>query len=37
MVGGFGPRAQDLAGELGNGVITGIPRGGAIPNVLANV
>jgi 5,10-methylenetetrahydromethanopterin reductase len=37
MVGGFGPRAQGLAGELGDGVITGIPRGGAIPNVLANV
>lgn len=30
-VGGFGPRAQALAGELGDGLITGIPRGGAIP------
>lgn len=36
MVGGFGPRAQALAGELGDGVVTGIPRGGPIPNVLAN-
>jgi len=36
MVGGFGPRAQGLAGELGDGVITGIPRGGPIPDVLAN-
>jgi alkanesulfonate monooxygenase SsuD/methylene tetrahydromethanopterin reductase-like flavin-dependent oxidoreductase (luciferase family) len=37
MVGGFGPRAQGLAGELGDGLITGIPRGGAIPQALANV
>jgi 5,10-methylenetetrahydromethanopterin reductase len=37
MVGGFGPRAQGLAGELGDGVITGIPRGGAISSVFANV
>ncbi len=37
MVGGFGPRAQGLAGALGDGVITGIPRGGAIPDVMANV
>lgn len=36
-VGGFGPRAQALAGELGDGLITGIPRGGAIPDALANV
>lgn len=36
MVGGFGPRAQALAGELGDGVVTGIPRGGPIPEVLAN-
>ena len=27
-VGGFGPRAQALAGELGDGLITGLPRGG---------
>jgi alkanesulfonate monooxygenase SsuD/methylene tetrahydromethanopterin reductase-like flavin-dependent oxidoreductase (luciferase family) len=37
MVGGFGPRAQGLAGELGDGLITGIPRGGSIPQALANV
>lgn len=37
MVGGFGPRAQALAGELGDGVVTGIPRGGPIPRVKANV
>jgi alkanesulfonate monooxygenase SsuD/methylene tetrahydromethanopterin reductase-like flavin-dependent oxidoreductase (luciferase family) len=36
-VGGFGPRAQALAGELGDGLITGIPRGGGIPQALANV
>lgn len=36
-VGGFGPRAQALAGELGDGLITGIPRGGTIPEALANV
>lgn len=36
-VGGFGPRAQALAGELGDGLVTGIPRGGAIPQALANV
>lgn len=36
-VGGFGPRAQALAGELGDGLITGIPRGGAIPDAIDNV
>lgn len=36
-VGGFGPRAQALAGEIGDGLITGIPRGGAIPDALENV
>jgi 5,10-methylenetetrahydromethanopterin reductase len=36
-VGGFGPRAQALAGEAGDGLITGIPRGGSIPQALANV
>ena len=36
-VGGFGPRAQALAGEFGDGLITGIPRGGTIPEALANV
>lgn len=36
-VGGFGPRAQALAGELGDGLITGLPRGGLIPDALTNV
>ena len=36
-VGGFGPRAQALAGELGDGLITGLPRGGTILQSLANV
>lgn len=36
-VGGFGPRAQALAGELGDGLVTGIPRGGTIAQALANV
>mgnify|MGYP002629934209 CR=1 FL=1 len=37
LVGGFGPKAQALAGELGDGVVTGIPRGGPLPAVAANV
>lgn len=36
-VGGFGPKAQALAGKLGDGLITGIPRGGSIREALANV
>ena len=36
-VGGFGPRAQALAGELGDGLITGLPRGGTISQALLNV
>ena len=36
-VGGFGPRAQALAGEFGDGLITGLPRGGTISQALANV
>lgn len=36
-VGGFGPRAQEIAGELGDGLITGIPRGGTISQALDNV
>ena len=36
-VSGFGPLAQALAGEYGEGLITGIPRGGAIDDALANV
>ena len=36
-VGGFGLRAQALAGEIGDGLITGIPRGGTIPQAIKNV
>lgn len=36
-VGGFGPRAQALAGEFGDGLITGLPRGGTIAECLSNV
>lgn len=36
-VGGFGPRAQMLAGEVGDGLITGIPRGGTVTEALENV
>jgi alkanesulfonate monooxygenase SsuD/methylene tetrahydromethanopterin reductase-like flavin-dependent oxidoreductase (luciferase family) len=32
----FGPQAQALAGELGDGLISGLPRGGTIPEMLAN-
>src|SRR5882724_5171092 len=33
----FGPKAQALAGELGDGLISGLPRGGTVPEMLANV
>lgn len=36
-IGGFGPRTQALAGEMGEGLITGVPRGGTIPATQANV
>jgi len=36
-VSGFGPLAQALAGEYGEALITGIPRGGSIPDALVNV
>lgn len=35
-VAAFGPRAQALAGELGDGMVSGLPRGGTIPGMLAN-
>jgi 5,10-methylenetetrahydromethanopterin reductase len=35
-VAGFGPRAQALAGEIGDGLISGLPRGGTLPAMLAN-
>lgn len=30
----FGPKGQKLAGELGDGMILGVPRGGPIPDAL---
>jgi alkanesulfonate monooxygenase SsuD/methylene tetrahydromethanopterin reductase-like flavin-dependent oxidoreductase (luciferase family) len=36
-VAGFGPKAQALAGELGDGLVSGLPRGGTVAGMLANV
>ena len=33
-VAAFGPKAQALAGELGDGLISGLPRGGTVPEML---
>jgi alkanesulfonate monooxygenase SsuD/methylene tetrahydromethanopterin reductase-like flavin-dependent oxidoreductase (luciferase family) len=35
-IAGFGPKAQALAGELGDGLVSGWPRGGTVPAMLAN-
>jgi alkanesulfonate monooxygenase SsuD/methylene tetrahydromethanopterin reductase-like flavin-dependent oxidoreductase (luciferase family) len=35
-VAGFGPRAQALAGEIADGLISGLPRGGTLAEMLAN-
>jgi 5,10-methylenetetrahydromethanopterin reductase len=35
-VAGFGPKAQALAGELADGLVSGLPRGGTVPAMLAN-
>lgn len=35
-VAGFGPRAQALAGEVADGLIAQLPRGGSVPDMLAN-
>ena len=35
-VAAFGPKAQALAGELGDGLISGLPRGGTVPAMLDN-
>ena len=35
-VAGFGPKAQALAGELADGLVSGLPRGGTVPEMLAN-
>lgn len=36
-VAAFGPKAQALAGEIGDGLISGMPRGGTVSDMLANV
>lgn len=36
-IGGLGPRAQTLAGELGEGLVTSLPRGGTPAQIRANV
>jgi len=35
-IAGFGPKAQALAGELGDGLVSGLPRGGTVTEMLAN-
>ena len=35
-VAAFGPKAQALAGELGDGLVSGLPRGGTVPSMLTN-
>ena len=36
-IAGFGPKAQQIAGDLGDGLISGIPRGGSVSAMLENV
>ncbi|MEE8396338.1 MAG: LLM class flavin-dependent oxidoreductase, partial [bacterium] len=36
-IAGFGPKAQALAGELADGLVTGFPRGGTIAEALTEV
>ncbi|MDH4147966.1 MAG: LLM class flavin-dependent oxidoreductase [Acidimicrobiia bacterium] len=36
-LGGLGPRAQTLAGELGDGLVTSLPRGGALADIRARL
>ncbi|MCB1739449.1 MAG: LLM class flavin-dependent oxidoreductase [Gammaproteobacteria bacterium] len=33
-IAGYGPRAQALAGELGDGLISGLPRGGSVAGMM---
>jgi alkanesulfonate monooxygenase SsuD/methylene tetrahydromethanopterin reductase-like flavin-dependent oxidoreductase (luciferase family) len=35
-IAGFGPKAQALAGEISDGLISGLPRGGAVPEMLSH-
>jgi len=36
-IAGFGPKAQALSGELADGLVSSLPRGGTVPAMLANV
>jgi len=36
FVAGFGPKAQALAGEVADGLISGLPRGGSVPEMLGH-
>lgn len=36
-IAGYGPKAQQLAGELADGLVTGFPRGGTVSEALYNV
>src|SRR5262249_40049348 len=36
-VAGFGPKAQALAGEVADGLVSGLPRGGTVEQMLVNV
>ena len=36
-VAAYGPKAQALAGELGDGLVSGLPRGGTVAGMMANV
>jgi alkanesulfonate monooxygenase SsuD/methylene tetrahydromethanopterin reductase-like flavin-dependent oxidoreductase (luciferase family) len=35
-IAGFGPKAQALAGEIGDGLVSGMPRGGTVSEMLTN-
>jgi alkanesulfonate monooxygenase SsuD/methylene tetrahydromethanopterin reductase-like flavin-dependent oxidoreductase (luciferase family) len=35
-VAGFGPKAQALAGEIADGLVSGLPRGGTVPDMLTH-
>ncbi len=37
IVASYGPKGQALAGEYGDGLVTAIPKGGTIEEILANV
>jgi alkanesulfonate monooxygenase SsuD/methylene tetrahydromethanopterin reductase-like flavin-dependent oxidoreductase (luciferase family) len=35
-IAGFGPKAQALAGEIADGLVSGLPRGGTVPEMLSH-